>query len=145
MNPIENGSGLFGPPTRMILLGWYDGPTDGVIQFGGPGGPVYRFIMPDEETQLCRPWDAPREYTFAPLPQDALDRLEAALARHLTVKRPVWYVNWQFSTPEAERDADARVAAILAEARPAEWVVTAPPDWSFEEFHPVRVDAARPA
>ncbi len=146
MNPTANGTtpqvpaDPFGKPGRMLLLGYYDGPTDGVIQFAT--GAVYRFVMPDEEVQLSRRW-FPREYTLHPLPPDALDRLEAVLAEHLTPQRPAWYVNWQFESPEVERDVDRRVAAILDEAAPAAWLVELPA-WTFEDFRPTRAAALHP-
>lgn len=147
MNPTANGThtspDTLGRPTRMILLGYYDGPTAGVIQFGA-GGPVFHFAMPDEDEQLGRQ-SFPRDYTFHPLPADALDRLEAVLAEHLTPVRPAWYVNWQFETPEIERDVDERVAAILGDAAPAAWLVTVPSHWTFEDFRPSRVVALHPA
>jgi hypothetical protein len=145
MNPATNGATAgtnpLGTPTRMILLGYYDGPTEGVIQFAD--GAVYRFVMPDEDEQLARQW-FPRDYAFSPLPSDALDRLEVVLAEHLTPQRPSWYVNWQFETPDVEREVDARVATILAEASPAAWRVTLPL-WKFDDFHPIRVVAHQTA
>lgn len=143
MEPTANGHPAtpFGKPARMILLGYYDGPTEGVIQFAD--GRVFRFVMPDEEEQLCRGW-FPREYAFHPLPTDALDRLEAVLAEHLTPDRPVWYVTWQFATPAIEREVDARVGSILAEAGPVEWLVTVPGYWSFADLRVTRVVAPQP-
>lgn len=134
-----------GTPTRMIVLGYYDGETAGVMQFGGDGGPVYRFEMPNEEGQLSRRGWPPREFAFSPMPGDALDRLEEALGRHLNPQRPEWGVNWQFPTPEAEQETDAAVGAILAEAGPAEWLVALPPYWTLADFHPVRVTPRVPA
>lgn len=132
----------FGAPVRMILLGYYDGPTSGVLQFRD--GAVYRFTMPDEDEQLCRQ-SFPRDYAFHPLPADALDRLEAVLAEHAVPQRPVWYVNWEFETSEIERDINARVAAILTENGPTAWLVTLPATWSFEDFRPSRVVAPQAA
>jgi hypothetical protein len=125
----------------MILLGYYDGPTEGIIQF--ENGLVFRFVMPDEENQLARQW-FPREYNFHPMPADALDRLEGVLAEHLTPDHPAWYVRWQFDTPEIEREIDARVASILAETGSPLWSVTVSDYWSFEDFQPTRVVALQP-
>lgn len=139
MNPTTNGAPTrtnpFGMPTRVIVFGYYDGPTDGVIQFAS--GDVYRFVMLDEEEQLSRQ-SFPRDYMFHLLPPDALDRLEAVLGEQLTPQRPSWYINWQFESPEVEQDIDARVAAILAEAAPATWHVTLP-SWDVKDFHPLHV------
>src|SRR5262245_33875602 len=101
-------------PPRMIVLGFYDGPTDGVIQLGD-GGPVFRFTMPDEEAQLTR-HTAAREYHLLPLPSGALDRLAAAIAPHPAPTWPVWIPIWRFPTPEAEQAVNAAVEAILADA-----------------------------
>jgi hypothetical protein len=147
MNPTTNGTqprvevNPFGMPSRMILLGYYDGPTEGVIQF--QSGSVYRFLMPDEERQLSRQ-SFPRDYALHPLPADALDRLEAVLAEHLTPLRPARYVNWQFESPDVERDTDRHVATILGEAAPAAWLVTLPA-WTFEDFNPIRIVSLQPA
>src|SRR5262249_1075903 len=122
--------------------GYYDGPVEGVIQFGN-GGPVFRFMMPDKEAQLARQW-FPRDYTFHPMQADALDRLESVLAEHLTPDRPAWYVNCQFDNPGMEQEMEARVAAILAEASPPAWLVTAPA-WTLADFRPSRVLALQPA
>jgi hypothetical protein len=128
----------------MMTLGYYDGTTAGVIQFRGAAGPVYHFVMPDEDEQLCRPFGTPREFAFAPLPADALDRLEVALSPYIPARWPNWGVSWQFPTPEAEAEADARVGAILAETGPVEWRVALPWNWTFENFHPVRMTASQP-
>ena len=42
-----------------------------------------------------------------------------------------------------ECEMEARIAAILAEAGPAAWLVTAPV-WSFKDFRPSRVVALQP-
>jgi len=141
VHPTNNTPGGFGIPTRMIVLGYYDGPTYGVFQFG-EGGPVYRFEMPDEDTQLSRQ-SFPRDYALQALPVDALDRLEAALAAHLIPTRPAWYVNWQFPNEDAECETASKVDAILAEAGPPEFLVTAP-SWSFIDFRPTRIVACQP-
>ena len=148
MNPFANGAHVpaapnhLGTPARMIVLGYYDGPTEGVIQF--TNGTVYQFSMPDEDEQHCRQ-RLPRVYALNPLPPDALDRLESVLAEQLTPQRPAWYVNWEFATPEVEREMDERVAAILAEVGPAAWLVTMATDWQLEDFRPARVVALQPA
>lgn len=138
MNPLTCGTTMtqpLGTPRRMILLGYYDGPTEGVIQF--ENGAVYWFVMPDEEAQLGRQW-FPRDYTFHSLPSEDFDRLEGSLAEYLD---PNGYVNWKFPTPELERVIEQRVANILAEAGPAAWLVKMPTLWSVENFHPTRVVA----
>lgn len=147
MNPNGNGTrpsdlNPFGTPTRMIVLGYYDGPTDGLLQFGD-GGPVFRFVVPDEEIQLSRN-ATQREYAFSAMPPDAFDRLEFILAEHLKPSNPGWYANWQFATPEIEREVESRVAAVLSEAGPVAWIVIGR-IWPLDDFRPTRVVALQPA
>ena len=96
MNPTANGTtcphaGQNRPadPPRMIVLGFYDGPTAGVVQFG-ERGPVFRFTMPDEDEQLSSHADT-RVYHFQPLPPDALDRMSAVISPHITPTWPDWF------------------------------------------------------
>jgi hypothetical protein len=147
MAPTVNGThdaGPLGRPTRLVVLGYYDGFTSGLIQFDSPAGPTFAFEMPDEDGQLGRAPRGPREYTFSPLPADAIDRVVAALPHHPPTW-PVWTVSWQFPSAEDERAADERLAAILAEAGPPRWLVSLPAKWSVEAFRPLTVKAPQPA
>lgn len=124
MIPTDNETcptNYLGLPTRAVILGWYDGPTAGLIEFGGS---AYLFEMPDEDEQLAG-GDEARRYTLAPLPADALDRFEAGVGKYLRPARPVWLPVWTFPTMDARREADAVADAIQAEAGAVEWVVEA--------------------
>src|SRR6266542_238922 len=114
MTPGANGSIAFGPPTRMIVLGFYDGPTEGVIQFE-PDGPAFRFEMPDEDDQLGRRNRA-REFLFFPLPPGTVDRLAALLAPYQPPAWPVWCPLWQFPTPVIRAEVEAATDALLRTA-----------------------------
>lgn len=63
------------PFDRAIVLGWYDGPTEGLVRCGACNR-VYRFEMldsVDEDRGI-------RVYSLAPLPADSMDLLvEASL------------------------------------------------------------------
>lgn len=148
MEPHENGSApggsatLLGDPSRLILLGYYDGPTEGVIEF--EGGRSFHFEMPNEEHQLSNR-SLLREYTFTALPAGSVDRLETVLAEHLTPCRPIWNVNWVFPSAAAESRTNEQVSGILSQAAAPAWAVTLPANWSFENFHPVRVVALQSA
>lgn len=150
MNPTANGAsrphdGLnrVSTPPRVIVLGFYDGPTDGVIQFGDHG-PVFRFEMPEQDDQLARHAGS-REYHFCPLPPDALDRVTAVISAYVPPTEPVWFPVWRFPTPEIERSVSAAVDAILAEAGPVEWRVTTARYQTFEEFQAERLTVRQTA
>jgi hypothetical protein len=124
-------------PPRIIVLGFYDGPTEGVIQFGDRG-PVFQFTMPDEDRQLASQSDQ-REYAFQPLPPDALDRLAVTLARYLPPSWPVWIPLWRFPSPEVEQSISETIDAILAAAGPPQWRVKTSSYQTFEEFQAERI------
>ena len=131
---IHPGTNAPSPVSRVLILGFYDGATDGVLQLGD-GGPVYRFDLCDEEhnPEGCDT----RSYILRPLADDALDRLTAILAEYHEPKWPAWLPVWQFPTPQIQADVTARVDAILAAGEP-EWVITTTDTVEFTNFeaHP---------
>jgi hypothetical protein len=115
---------------RVLILGYSDGATDGVLQLGG--GPVYRFDWSDEvhNPDGCDT----RSYILRPLADDALDQLATILAEYHQPKWPAWLPIWQFPTPEIQADVTARVDAILATAGEPEWEITAADTVAFATF-----------
>jgi hypothetical protein len=144
MNPTGNGAkGLReGPvrlatPPRTIVLGYYDGATNGVIQF--VDGSVFRFDWVDEPD----PKGDERSFGFAPLPPDAFGRLATAIAPYIPPTEPVWFPIWRFPSPEIQRAVEAEVDAILADAGPVNWVVTTSDYHGFTEFRAARTPAGQ--
>jgi hypothetical protein len=131
MTPTANGAPTVPPVTRVLILGYHDGATDGVLQCGD-GGPVYRFEM----TAEARNPDGCDERTFdlRPLPPDALDRLAAALTPYHPARWPVWAPIWTFPTDDARRAVEAAVDGVLTEAGPPAWVVTTADPVRFERL-----------
>jgi hypothetical protein len=94
------------PFRRVVKLGFYDGPTDGILQCDCCGS-WFRFDLldwdpyaSDEVVSLCR------------MSVQAADRLLAVYP-----EAPFW----SFPTKEEEERADAEVAAALAMAATPEW------------------------
>jgi hypothetical protein len=130
------------PVTRVLILGYQDGATDGVLQLGD-GGPVYRFEMTGERHNP----DGCDERTFdlRPLPTGALDRLAGVLAPYHAPRWPVWAPIWTFPSDDARSAAEAAVDAILAEAGPAVWAVTTADTTRFARLVAEPVPTARSA
>jgi hypothetical protein len=110
-------AGAPSPFPKILALGFYDGPTAGVLQCGC--GAAYRFDMLD--------WDGEhrvRVFRLAALPRGSLDQCAAAFAQSEPPRWPVW-VPWSRTSPPAEvRDAVNReVDRVLAEAGPPDLVV----------------------
>lgn len=128
---IHDGPNNPSPVTRVLILGYYDGATDGVLQLGD-SGPVYLFDWSDEAHNQdgCDT----RSYSLRALADDALDRLTASLAEYHEPKWPAWLPLWQFPTPEIQADVTARVDAILATAGEPEWYIATTDAVEFSAF-----------
>jgi hypothetical protein len=110
---LHEGAQYPSPFTKILALGYYDGPTDGVAQCD-PAGPVYKFqlLAWDGETQDRR------IFGLAPLPPTALEQLTRAYARSQTPHWPVWVPAWQEGMAQ-QKDQ------ILGQAGPVEWIIAA--------------------
>jgi hypothetical protein len=106
------------PFAKIIALGFYDGPTSGILQCRTCGR-VYGFDMLD--------WDeghGVRIFRLALLPPDALDRCVSALAPYGPPQWPVWVpARANLPSEETGEVADRQVERILGQAEPAELVV----------------------
>lgn len=108
------------PFSRVIALGFYDGPISGVLECGSCHA-IFRFEMLDLDEE-----QAVRVFRLARLPEGSLEACVAALADAEPPHWPVWV---PFADPvhqhseEARQKADRAVREILDKARPAELAV----------------------
>ena len=93
---------------RVVALGYYDGPTEGVLSCGACGS-NYVFRMcgwdPDE--------DDVRVFELRPVGNGSLDSVMEIFAHVGPPRSPVWRPLWRFDTPELERRANNRIEAVL--------------------------------
>jgi hypothetical protein len=131
MSASTNGVHEPRPASRVLVLGYYDGATDGVIELGP--GKVYRFDL-TEEVHLVVGRDE-RTYTLRPLPTDALDRIVAVIAPfHQEPLWPAWAPLWTFPTEADDDRATAEVDAILNEATNPIGRLTTADYWDFRSY-----------
>lgn len=107
------------PFDRAIVLGWYDGPTEGLVRCGTCNR-VDRFVMldsVDEDREV-------RIFSMAPLPADSMDRLEEVLAPFLTPTWPMWVPLWRFPSESDRIRADRAVDALMVRGEAPEFVLT---------------------
>ena len=119
---------------RLIVFGYYDGATDGVLE--ADTGDVYRFDMQGEGYNpdgLDR-----RTYLFRPLASDALDRLAAVIGKYIPPSWPGWFPIWEFPDTDAQAAVENQIDAILSEAGPAQWQDVGESLWATEPFAEVR-------
>jgi hypothetical protein len=106
------------PFDQIIALGFYDGPTSGVLRCGTCGA-AYRFDMldwsEDHDVRIIR---------LAALPPQAWKQCVDALIRTESPHWPVW-VPWVKTRPseEAREAADRALGEALALAKPADLVL----------------------
>lgn len=102
------------PVVRVIALGFYDGPTEGVLQT--TDGAAYRFDLIAEEHNP----DGLDDRTFAlrPLPPGVFDEvaeLVGGSAGAVVVPR------WPVAGADRQAEIDRRLDALLASAGPSVW------------------------
>ncbi len=107
------------PVVRVIALGFYDGPTEGVLQTADGTG--YRFDLIGEEHNP----DGLDDRTFAlrPLPPGAFDEVAELVAPAVRSDGAVWVPRWPVAPPDGQAAIDRRLDALLASARPSAWEV----------------------
>ena len=107
------------PFDQVLILGWYDGPEEGLIRCGKCKR-VYLFKSLD----FVNEDEGLRLFGLAPLPADSIDSVVQALSQYMSPKWPMWAPIWQFPT-EAERETvDSLIDGILSKAGPTTLVVT---------------------
>jgi hypothetical protein len=108
--PFPEGVSFPSPAQKILALGYYDGPTEGLLQCDS--GRVYRFeiLAWDSETQDVR------VFSLAPIPPAAFDQLAELFARREKPRWPVWIPSWC-------EDQNKETDAVLKEAGPVEWVM----------------------
>jgi hypothetical protein len=117
---LHEGCNFHSPFTKILGLGYYDGPTNGVLQVG-TSGQIYRFDLVDE---LHNPEGLDlRLFVLAPLPSTALVRLEHAYAPYWTPQWPLWVPIWHFPNPADRQAVEKLTDEVLQQAAPAEWVI----------------------
>lgn len=107
---MQEGRHFASPIERVLALGYYDGPTEGVLRCGS--GEVYRFelLAWDDETQDLR------VFALAPLPPTAWDQLVEVACRSQLPHWPLWMPHWQGQMREP-------IDHIWKQAGPVAWVV----------------------
>ena len=120
--PIDFQPGINDPSpvTRVLILGYYDGPTNGVLRLGD-GARIYRFDRTDEDGFPVS--TDGREFQLRPLPPESWDRLVAIIGEHIPPSWPNWAPLWRFPSPEIQRDVESEVDAILDRAGGVEWEI----------------------
>jgi hypothetical protein len=107
--------------SKILALGWYDGPTEGVAQCATCSA-VYKFHMLDEDRDLEDGQDV-RIFSLAPLPPVALDKIVEVCPGAATARWPVWAPLWRFESDAQQKTADDTVDRILDSAGPVQFVV----------------------
>ena len=108
------------PFDQVLVLGWYDGPEEGLIRCGRCMR-VYHFKFlgfADEEQGI-------RLLGLAPVPDDSIDRVVQALSPYMSPRWPTWLPLWQFPTEHERQQVDSLIDGILAQAGTTTLVITA--------------------
>jgi hypothetical protein len=119
---LHEGLNYPSPFTRVLGLGFYDGPTNGVLDVGEDGA-VFKFDMVNE---LMNPEGVDlRVFGLAPLPGTALVELADAYGRYQNPRWPLWVPIWRFPTLADQQEMEQVTDQVLQQAGPLQWVVAA--------------------
>lgn len=123
--PSEVREGLCDPSPihRVMAFGWYDGPEEGILQFGDHG-PDFRFatLFKQKESDDAETW----VYGLFPLPEGSLQRVVDGLSKFVHPRWPCWVPIWKFPTDGDTRLMDQLVDGIIAQSGPLTWIVVGP-------------------
>jgi hypothetical protein len=99
------------PFDRAIVLGWYDGPTEGLVRCGACGRNYWFEMLDsvDEDRGI-------RLYSLAPLPADTMDRLVEVLSPFMTPSSPLWAPLWKFPTEDDRLAVERAIDELMARA-----------------------------
>src|SRR5947207_710814 len=102
----------------MLVLGFYDGPTSGLLQCSTCSA-IYAFDMLDWSED-----HRARVFRLAALPSNALVEIEEALAPTEAPRWPVWIPWFRQQPPAKVREAlTHKLQQLLRRAQPAELLV----------------------
>jgi hypothetical protein len=108
------------PFARVLVLGWYDGPEEGILQCADDG-PVFRFST--LYSQFCKDDRDVRVYGLFPLPKGSLAKVIEVLSKDAPPKWPTFTPIWQFPSEDDLKVANREVDSVLAESGPLQWIV----------------------
>jgi hypothetical protein len=100
----------------VIVLGYVDGPTHGILECGTTGA-TYKFDILER--------DDVRFYSLAPLPQDSVADFVRLLGPYQQPRWPVWCPLWSFPSESVRKELEHETDRVLARAGPVEWIVAA--------------------
>jgi hypothetical protein len=119
---LHEGSNYPSPFTKILALGWNDGPTDGLLECH-PDDRVFRFDLLEEVRCWGKEEEDLRVFTLGPLPPDSLRQLAEAYTCFSSPHWPLWSPVWKFPTA-ADREAMERLTdQVLSKAGPTEWLI----------------------
>jgi hypothetical protein len=135
--PLPEGRNYPSPVTHVLALGYYDGPTEGLMRCGAEGPTfVFRILAWEADTQDLR------IFSLAPLPAAAWAQLVEAYSLLEKPRWPVWVPSWyeemkqpvetalrQASPPESVIATDDLLGEILAAKAVTPKNLTEVADW----------------
>jgi hypothetical protein len=109
------------PFDRAIALGYYDGPTQGLVRCGHCNR-VFRFVTVDSVHED----ESIRIYSLAPLSNDSWERLVIALLPYMEPIWPMWVPLWAFPSETDRIAVEQIVDELIAQAAGPEIVIATP-------------------
>jgi hypothetical protein len=109
---------LISPFSKIIALGYYDGPTRGVTLCSiCSSGYKYDMVAWDERQDV-------RVYVLAPISKEVFDEIANVLFESDPPKWPVWVPKWEFTSREKEASTNDKIEGLLRSAGKGKYVLS---------------------
>jgi hypothetical protein len=117
MTTIRAGHMTLPEGSRLIILDFYDGVSEGILGLGS-AGQVYHIKMSNNSD-----WE-PRTFDVYQLPDSAIDDSVRILGESQTPKWPAWYPIWEFNDEKTQRAVEAVFDQIVSQGKRTDWEFT---------------------
>jgi hypothetical protein len=108
------------PFDRILILGWYDGPEEGLAHCGACDRDylfkAVGFINEDSGVRL---------YRLSELPENAMQTVVEALSPYMQPRWPLWAPLWNFPSDSIRAGVDDLIDRVLSSAGPVCAVIVA--------------------
>ena len=97
---------------QVIILGWYDGPLEGLCTLSYPQGCFYFTLFAEQRYPQT---SGQRLFRIEELPFETMDQVLRLLTELGPIRTPVWIPMWHWSDTGRQQDVERMMERLLAQ------------------------------
>jgi len=109
------------PAEKIIALGWYDGPTVGILQCRD--GMVFKFHSRGTVLDWGEEGEDLQLYDFFPLPANSLEHVVSVLSPSQSPRWPLWVPEWAFLSEQEHAAVEKTLEEVELSSGHRQWIV----------------------